>query len=65
MEDTQHEKEGQEVEDRTGWPIEDHKVADQADVPMLRLFDEARIHHVTAAMQEEAVDKLNIHFQQP
>ena len=46
VEDTQHEKEGQEVEDRTEWPNEDHQVVDQADVPMLRLIHKALIHVV-------------------
>ena len=39
IEDPQHNEEGEEVEDRTHGSDKDHKFADQANVPAVRLFD--------------------------
>jgi len=44
VEDPQHNEEGQEVEDRADRPDEDHKITNQFDIPVLRLFDVAGIH---------------------
>ncbi len=51
VEDTQHEKERQEVEDRTEWPDEDHKVAGDARRIFTAALVTTSIHskHTTSA----------------
>src|SRR5260370_36919650 len=70
VENDQHHKESEKVEDRTDRPNEDHEIADELDIPALRFLYEGSVHvvcsdrHLGQVVEEVVEQNLRVEHEQ-